>query len=131
MLIPSLKNKYGDKYRKLILTCDGAKYHLVKEINNYLIQEEMMMLQIIPYTPEFAAIEIFINLIKSKNRKKLALTKEARYSKVKFRPFGFKIITDSVTKLKKSHYEGFMAYSKKNMRNNQNLRKKIHTKIQN
>ena len=26
MLIPSLKNKYGDKYRKLILICDGTKY---------------------------------------------------------------------------------------------------------
>ena len=75
MLISSIKNKYGDKYRKLILTCDGSKYHLVKEINNYLIQEEMMMLKIIPYTPEFAAIEIFINCIKNKIRKKLALTK--------------------------------------------------------
>ena len=70
-LIQHLKLKYEEYFAKIILTCDGARYHQIKNIDNLLINEEMMMVTTIPYTPEFSFIELFINDVKNKFRKLL------------------------------------------------------------
>ena len=70
-LITHLKNKYQEYFSKIIFTCDEARYHLVKEINDLIKKEEMMMVVTIPYTSEFSFVELFINIIKSKFISKL------------------------------------------------------------
>ena len=70
-LIQHLKLKYEEYFAKIILTCDGARYHQIKNIDNLLINKEMMMVTTIPYTPEFSFIELFINDVKNKFRKLL------------------------------------------------------------
>ena len=69
-LIEHLKLKYEEYFAKIILTCDGARYHQIKIIDNFLKNEEMMMVTTIPYTSGFSFIELFINDVKN-NFKKL------------------------------------------------------------
>ena len=44
---------------------DDAHYHSVNEIDKLLKSEEMMIVAIILYTPDFSFIELFINDIKN------------------------------------------------------------------
>ena len=47
-LIDDLVRKYDEYFTKIIITCDGAKYHSVELIIQILTREEMMV--IVPYT---------------------------------------------------------------------------------
>ena len=70
-LISVLREKYKKQILRIILTWDGARYHLVSEVNEFIKKEGVMMVQTIAYTPEFSAVEIFINCVKNKIRKKI------------------------------------------------------------
>ena len=71
LLIENLKIRFWDKINKIVLSADGARCHNVKEVDAILKKNKMMLIQTIPYTPEFSPIEIFINWEKSKIRKKI------------------------------------------------------------
>ena len=75
ILVKSLLDKYSNQKNKLILWCDGAKYHLVKDVHDYLAKKGIIMIQNIPYTPEFSAIEIYIDWVKNKIRRMLRKSK--------------------------------------------------------
>ena len=49
-LIDDLIRKYDEYFAKIIITCDGAKYHSVELISQILTREEMMMVVTVPYT---------------------------------------------------------------------------------
>ena len=71
LLIENLKIRFWDKISKIVLSADGARYHSVKELDAVLKKNKMMLIQTIPYTLEFSPIEIFINWMKSKIKKKI------------------------------------------------------------
>ena len=49
-LIDDLVRKYDEHFAKIIITCDGAKYHPVELISQIFTREEMMMVVTVPYT---------------------------------------------------------------------------------
>lgn len=55
-LIEQLKSRYHDSYKNNILTCDGARYHFVKEVNSKITDSGLMMIQTVQYTPEFSPV---------------------------------------------------------------------------
>ena len=71
ILIENLKIRFWDRNDKIILSADGSRYHSVKEIDTVLKQNKKMIIQTVPYTPEFSPIEIFINWVNNKIRKKI------------------------------------------------------------
>ena len=71
IIIDNLKIRFWDRNDKIILSAVGARYHSVKEIDTVLKQNKKMIIQTVPYTPEFFPIEIFINWVKNKIRKKI------------------------------------------------------------
>ena len=71
ILIDYLKIRFWDRIDKIILSANGARYHSVKEVDTVLKQNKIMLIQTVPYTPEFSPIEIFINWVKNKIRKKI------------------------------------------------------------
>ena len=70
-VLSNLKLKYQEYFAKIIILWDGARYHLVNEMDKLLKSEEIMMVVTIPYTPEFSFVELFINNIKNRFRAKL------------------------------------------------------------
>ena len=52
--------------KKVILTSDGARYHISKDTSKFLVEDEVMMIQTVPYCPEFSPIEIFNSWAKNK-----------------------------------------------------------------
>ena len=76
LLIEVLKNNYKDQVKRVILTCDGACYHLIDQVDQILKDNGMLMAQIIPYSPEFSPIELFINAVKSIIRKRIRMSKQ-------------------------------------------------------
>ena len=75
LLIEVLKNNYKDQVKRVILTCDGARYHLIDQVDQILKDNGMLMVQTIPYSPEFTPIELFINAVKSIIRKRIRMSK--------------------------------------------------------
>lgn len=70
-LISEIKRKYDIEREKVILTWDGARYHLMDKVKTLLVAEGIMMVQTVAYTPEFSPVELFINWVKNKIRKRI------------------------------------------------------------
>ena len=71
ILIKNLKIRFWDRIDKIILSANGARYHSLKEVDTVLKQNKMILIQKVAYTPKFSPIEIFINWVKNKIRKKI------------------------------------------------------------
>ena len=61
--------------KKVILTSDGARYHISKDTSKFLVENEVMMIQTVPYCPEFSPIENFNNWVKNKIRSRIRKSK--------------------------------------------------------
>ena len=71
--------KYKEEYKRFILTADGARYHWKKKVKNTIIQNGLMMIQTVTYSPEFSPVELFINWAKGKIKKSLRTGKYSKF----------------------------------------------------
>ena len=52
--------------RKIMLTCDGAKYPSVQSVQKLLLDQQVTMVQTVPYSLEYSPVELFIKWLKAK-----------------------------------------------------------------
>ena len=70
-----LMQKYGDRKTRFIVSADGARYHWIDSVKGTLKKAELIMIQTVPYTPQFSPVEIFINCIKNRIKMRLRQSK--------------------------------------------------------
>ena len=75
LLSQEIKDRYGDFKDRIVITLDGERYHWVANIAEHCKSEELMVIEMSPYTPQFSPVELFINCAKSKIRMKLRKNK--------------------------------------------------------
>ena len=71
LLSQEIKDRYGDFKDRIVITLDGARYHWVANVAEHCKSEELMVIEMPPYTPQFSPVELFINCAKSKIRMEL------------------------------------------------------------
>ena len=71
LLSKKINIKYGELKDKLVITFDGARYHWVDSVEQYWKNVGLMVIQTPAYITQFSPVEIFINWVKNKIRKKL------------------------------------------------------------
>ena len=70
--IKDLINGYNSQYiDKTIFICDNAKYHLSKDVKQFLKDQKLKFLFTVPYKSNFNCIELCFNLIKNKLYKEI------------------------------------------------------------
>ena len=75
LLSQEIKDRYGDFKDRIVITLDGARYHWVANVAEHCKSEELMVIEMPSYTPQFSPVELFINCSKSKIRMKLRKNK--------------------------------------------------------
>ena len=75
LLNEEMKKRYTELKERIVITLDGALYHWVKDVEEYWRKMDLMVVQTQPYTPQFSPVELFINWVKSKIRKKIRMNK--------------------------------------------------------
>ena len=75
ILNAEIEQRYRELKDKIVITFDGARYHEVKDVEEFCKTMDLMVVQTPPYTPQFSPVELFINCVKSKIRMKLRKSK--------------------------------------------------------
>ena len=70
-LTTKIKEDSEIREEKFILNFDNASYHKSKVVKSFINKEEIKAFTNVPYTPEFAAVELWINCIKNSIRKEI------------------------------------------------------------
>ena len=75
LLNEEMEKRYSELKERIVITLDGARYHWVKDVKEYWRKMNLMVVQTPPYIPQFSPVELFINWVKSKIRKKIRMNK--------------------------------------------------------
>ena len=70
-LTTKIKEDSEIREEKFILNFDNASYHKSKVVKSFINKGEIKAFTNVPYTPEFAAVELWINCIKNSIRKEI------------------------------------------------------------